>query len=59
MAESTNEGYDPEVFARKALRAIAQRRRELVIAKREALGVLLQRFVPAVYARIARNMKLR
>ncbi len=59
MAESTNEGFDPEFFARKALQAIAQRRREVVIAKREALGVLLQRFVPSVYARIARNMKLR
>lgn len=59
MAESTNEGFDPDFFARKALQAIAQHRREVVIAKREALGVLLQRFVPSVYARIARNMKLR
>lgn len=59
MAESTNEGFEPGFFARKALQAIAQRRREVVIAKREALGVLLQRFVPSVYARIVRNMKLR
>lgn len=59
MAESTSGGFSPEEFATKALRAIAQRKREVVIAQKEGLGVLLHRFVPGIFARIARNMKLK
>ncbi len=58
IAESTRSGFPPDVFAQKALQAIRKQRREVVIAKQEGLGVLLQRFVPGIYARIARNMKL-
>jgi short-subunit dehydrogenase len=59
IEESTRAGFPPDVFAKKALKAIRQCRREVVIAKTEGLGVLLQRFVPGIYARIARNMKLK
>lgn len=59
MAESTSGGFAPEAFAQKALRAIASKKREVVIAKTEGLGVLLHRFVPGIFARIARNMKLK
>lgn len=58
IAESTRSGFPPDVFARKALQAIHKRRREVVIAKKEGIGVFLQRFAPGIYARIARNMKL-
>lgn len=58
IAESTRSGFAPDVFARKALQAIYDRRREVVIAKKEGFGVLLQRFLPGIYARIARNMQL-
>lgn len=59
VAESTKGGFPPDVFARKALKAIRQQRREVLIAKKEGLGVLMHRFVPGIYARIARNLKLR
>lgn len=59
IEDSTRSGFPPDIFAIKALKAIRQYRREVVIAKTEGLGVLLQRFVPALYARIARNMKLK
>ena len=59
LAESTKGGFAPDYFAQKALQAIASRKREALIAKKEGLGVLLQRFVPGIYARIARNMKLK
>jgi short-subunit dehydrogenase len=59
IEDSTRSGFPPDVFAGKALKAIQECRREVVIAKKEGLGVLLHRFVPAIYARIARNMKLR
>ena len=58
IEESTRSGFPPDVFARKAIRAIRNHRREVVIAKSEGLGVFLQRFLPGIYARIARNMKL-
>lgn len=58
IAESTRSGFPPDVFAKKALKAIYDRRREVIIAKKEGIGVLLQRFAPGIYARIARNMKL-
>lgn len=58
IAESTRSGFPPDVFAQKALQAIYNQRREVVIAKKEGFGVFLQRFMPGIYARIARNMKL-
>ena len=59
MAESTKGGFPPDVFAKKALRVIKQHKREAVIAKKEGLAVLINRFAPAIFARIARNLKLK
>lgn len=59
MADSTASGYPPEVFANKALKAIANQREEVVIGQKEALGVYIKRFAPSVYSRIARNLKLK
>ncbi len=59
MAESTKGGFPPDVFAQKALRAIKHKKREALIAKKEGLAVLINRFAPGVFARIARNLKLK
>jgi short-subunit dehydrogenase len=53
--ERTPRGVTPEHCARKIVRAVAGRRREVYIG-REAIGIYLQRFFPTLMARIARNM---
>lgn len=59
MAESTKGGFSPDVFAKKALKAIKKQKREALIAKTEGLAVLINRFAPAIFARIARGLKLK
>jgi len=58
MAQTTANGLQPDVFAEKAILAIAKRKREAYIGKREILGIYLQRFFPAIYARIARRLNV-
>lgn len=58
MADSTAGGYPPEKFAKKALRAIAKKRKEVYIAKTELLGIYLARFAPNLFFRIIRKHKL-
>lgn len=48
-----------DAFAAKALRAILNRRREVVIGGTEAWAVLLQRLVPGVLARLVRRARVR
>jgi short-subunit dehydrogenase len=45
-AQSTAEGMDPDVFAQKALRAIAHRKPEVFIGGKELLMIYLQRLSP-------------
>ncbi len=59
MAESTKGGFSPDVFAKKALKAIKKQKREALIAKTEGLAVLINRFAPGIFARIARSLKLK
>ena len=58
MADDTRNGLAPDVFARRALRAIKRRRREVLIGKKEILGVYIKRFFPGLLARIVRGMKV-
>ncbi len=58
MAPSTAAGYSPEAFVRKALKAIAQKKKEAYFAKKELAGVYLNRFVPLVFFRMMRKFKL-
>lgn len=50
-------GMDPDVFARKALRAIDRRRAEVAIGGVEIVGITLFRFVPALLRRIVRGYR--
>ncbi len=52
MSETTAAGLPPDVFAKRALRAIAARKREVLIGKREIYGVYLKRFFPGMLANI-------
>ncbi|MCO6487825.1 MAG: SDR family oxidoreductase [Phaeodactylibacter sp.] len=58
MAEATRNGLAPEVFAEKALRAIAREKEEALIGGKEILGVYIKRFFPGLFSRIARGMKV-
>lgn len=59
MGESIRNGMDPSIFARKAMRAIARQKNEVIIAgPRETLAVYLKRFFPGLLARIVRSAKV-
>lgn len=59
MAPTTRNGLEPEVFAQKAMRAIRQGKKEVVIAgPRESLALYIRRFVPALYYRIIASTKV-
>ncbi len=45
-------GLTPEAFAKKALKAIAKRKDEVYIGKREVLGIYLKRYFPGIFKRI-------
>ncbi len=58
MAESTRNGLDPDVFAGKALHAIAREKKEAYIGGREIMGIYIKRFFPGLFFRIARNLEV-
>ncbi|QDA60491.1 SDR family oxidoreductase [Hymenobacter jejuensis] len=59
MDEATAKGLPPAVFARRAVRAIAQGRNEVYIGGRETWGVLLKRFAPGLFAKFVGRAKVR
>ena len=59
MDRAQAKGMPADVFARRALRAILQRKREVVIGGTEAWAPLLQRFVPGLLARVVRKARVR
>jgi dehydrogenase/reductase SDR family member 7B len=59
MDRAQANGMPAEVFAERALRAILQRRREVVIGGTEAWAPLLQRLVPGLLARLVRKARVR
>lgn len=58
MAKTTRNGLPPELFAEKALRAIAREKEEALIGGKEILGVYVKRFFPRLFSRMARGMKV-
>jgi dehydrogenase/reductase SDR family member 7B len=59
MDRAQAQGMSADVFAERALRAILQRRREVVIGGTEAWAPLLQRLVPGILARVVRRARVR
>ncbi|MCB0575097.1 MAG: SDR family oxidoreductase [Saprospiraceae bacterium] len=58
MDDATNNGMDPDVFARKALRVIEKGREEANIGGKEVMGVYLKRFFPGYFSRLIRKVKV-
>ncbi|HMN89911.1 MAG TPA: SDR family oxidoreductase [Saprospiraceae bacterium] len=56
VAATNRQGMDPTLFARKVLRAIAARRREVLIGGRELLAVYAKRFWPWFLYMVLRRM---
>ncbi len=55
MAEETRNGIPVEVFAKKAVRAIAAEKEEFLIGGKEVIAVYLKHFLPGVWSRIIRK----
>lgn len=53
---SAERGIAPERCAAAIVRAVARRRREVYVGGWEVAGIYLQRFAPALFARIVRRM---
>lgn len=58
MDNATSNGMDPDRFARKMLRAVARKRREVYIGGFEVRAVYLKRFVPGLFAQRIRKVKV-
>lgn len=52
MDTKTDQGLSPDELARRAVRALEQQKREVVIGGKERFGVYLKRFVPSVFAKV-------
>jgi short-subunit dehydrogenase len=60
MDTTTDRGMKPQVFARKMVRAIEQRKEEVYIGgAKEKLAVFVKRFFPGLFSRIIRTAKVR
>lgn len=60
MDTTTAHGLEPKVFARKMVRAIESRKREVYIGGwKEVSAIYLQRFLPGLFARIVRKASVR
>lgn len=57
-ADSTAKGYPPDVFARKALRAIAAEKEEVLIGGKEMIVIYIQRFFPSIMRWMARKINM-
>ncbi|MEY3052241.1 MAG: hypothetical protein RLY31_2026 [Bacteroidota bacterium] len=57
MDEATDRGIAPDSLAAEIVRAVRRNRREVYIGGKELLGVYLQRFFPALLARIVRTAR--
>ena len=59
MDTATANGLDPDDFAKKALRAIAARKHEVIIAgPRESGAVFLKRFFPKILANVVKKVNV-
>lgn len=58
MDNSTNNGMDPDKFARKMLKAVARKKEEAWIGGMEVRAVYLKRFFPALFSKLIRKAKV-
>lgn len=59
MDEATNKGLSPEIFAKRAWKAILNGREEVYIGKREVMGVYLKRWLPTLFSKLLRRVKVK
>jgi short-subunit dehydrogenase len=58
MSESTENGYPPDVFAKKAARAIAKQKEEVYIGKKEVIAVYIKRFFPKLWSYLVTRLNV-
>ncbi len=51
-------GMNPEVLAKKYIKALKKNKREAWIGKKEVFAIYVKRFFPGLFARIIRNVKV-
>src|SRR5690606_32699448 len=60
MDTGTENGLDPAHFAQKAVKAIMQRKREVVIGgAKEKFGVFMYRYFPGIFAKLITRISVR
>ncbi len=57
--DSNANGLTAEVFAKKAYQAIAAKKYEAYIGRKEVFGIYLKRFLPTIFAKIVAKAKVR
>jgi len=55
MDKNSEEGMEPQVFAKKAVAAIAKGKEEVYIGGKEILGIYIRRYFPRWFSRIVRS----
>lgn len=58
-AAATAKGMKPDDFAAKAIRAIAKKKKEVLIGGKEIYAVYLKRFFPTIFANLVKNVKVK
>jgi len=58
MDDAQNNGISPEKCADKILKAITKRKETVVIAKKERLGLILNRFFPGLLRKVIRKVRV-
>ncbi len=60
MDSTTNQGLDPKYVARKIIKAIDAKKKQVYIGGlKEVFAVHMMRFFPGLFARVIRNAKVR
>ncbi|MFC1849550.1 SDR family oxidoreductase [candidate division CSSED10-310 bacterium] len=59
MDDATAQGMTPHYCARILIEAIERKKEEVYIGRKEVLGVYLKRYLPALFSRIIRVVKVR
>lgn len=57
MAAETAKGMDPEIFAQRALKAIARKREEVLIGNKEIFTTYVKRFFPGFLSYMTKRIK--
>jgi dehydrogenase/reductase SDR family protein 7B len=58
--DTHQQGMHPNVFAKKLIRAIEKKKREVYIGgTKEVLAIYLKRFLPGLFSKIVRNAKVK